>query len=460
MQNEKTAPIAESSDRKSRGYAKGKPNSPASMDNSNLNSDHLIQALIAKENLVAVVKRVESNKGAAGCDSLEVSLLREYLQKHWPRIKSELLDGTYKPLPVKRVEIPKPGGGMRKLGIPSVVDRFIQQALHQILSPIFEPIFSQSSFGFRVGRSAHDAVLSAKEHMSQGYRFVVDLDLDSFFDRVNHDILMSRVARKVKDKKVLLLIRRYLQSGVLIDGVIETSSSGTPQGGPLSLLLSNILLDDLDKELEWRGHRFCRYADDVNIYVRSKRSGERVLASVSHFIESRLKLKINYRKSAVARPWDRKFLGYSVTMHKKPRLRVALKSLARLKASLKQVLRRGRGRNLGRFVKEELNPILRGWGNFFYLSETKLSLEELNKWIRHRLRCLLWKQWKKPKTRFKRLVALGINTCRASESVSNGRGSWWNSGASHINNAIRNKHFEKIGLISVLKQVNRMKSLA
>jgi group II intron reverse transcriptase/maturase len=458
-QFEKPETIAQGSGQKLQEYAIGESTTPATTEHSTPDLRNLIEAVIANENLVKALKRVESNKGAAGIDNRDVTVLRLYLKEQWPQIKEELLNGTFKPSPVKRVEIPKPGGGIRKLGIPTVLDRFIQQALHQILSPIFEREFSEHSFGFRPKRSAHDAVKSAQKHAAAGNRIVIDLDLDSFFDRVNHDILMSRVARKVKDKRILILIRRFLQSGVMAEGVKIATESGTPQGGPLSPLLSNILLNDFDKELERRGHKFCRYADDVNIYVKSKRAGERVLSSVTKYLERTLKLKVNKTKSAVARPWERKFLGYSMTWHKKPRLKVASQSLARFGLKLRDLFRKGRGRNIGRFIKEDLNPLLRGWANYFHLIEVKGVLEELDMRIRHHLRCVLWRQWKKRSTRFKRLVSLGISTERARDSAPNGRGPWWNSGASHMNDALRKKYFDKLGLISLLDQVRQVDAL-
>lgn len=450
---------AEDGGRNPRGAAFGGSSAPAIVDDSTPDTTHLMEAVIARENLVKALARVERNKGAAGIDNRPVSELRNLLAEQWPLIKEELLNGTYKPQPVKRVEIPKPGGGMRRLGIPTVLDRFIQQALHQILSPIFDAGFSENSFGFRPGRSAHDAVKAAQSHAANGYRFLVDLDLDSFFDRVNHDILMSRLARKVKDKRILRLIRRYLQAGVMVDGIKIAIDSGTPQGGPLSPLLSNILLDDLDKELEWRGHQFSRYADDVNIYVKSEKAGERVLSSVSRFLERRLKLKVNQAKSMVSRPWKRKFLGYSMTSHQVPRLKVAPQSLQRLRYRLRVLFRKGRGRNLERFIKEDLNPLLRGWANYFSLCEVKGALEDLDKWIRRRLRCLLWRQWKRPRTRVRRLIAAGLSAQRARLSASNGRGPWWNSGASHMNDAFRRKFFDKLDLISLLDHVRRVQAL-
>lgn len=411
----------------------------------------MMDAVVERENMIAAYRRVKSNRGSAGVDGVTVDELGDFLRLHWPRVRDELLDGRYQPAPVRRVEIPKPGGkGMRALGIPTVLDRLIQQALHQVMQPVFDPGFSESSYGFRPGRSAHQAVLSAREHVASGLRWTVDMDLEKFFDRVNHDVLMSRVARRVKDKRVLLLIRKYLQAGVMEGGLVSQRSQGTPQGGPLSPLLSNILLDDLDKELERRGHAFCRYADDCNVYVRSRRAGKRVLASVGQFLEKRLKLRLNPDKSAVARPWKRKFLGYSMTFHKEPRLKVAPESVARLKAKLRDLFRQGRGRNLGRFIQEDLTPVLRGWAAYYRLSGVKGVFEELDGWIRRRLRLIRWRQWKRPRTRGKNLMKLGLAKERAWESATNGRGPWWNSGASHMNQAFPKKYFDALGLVSLL----------
>lgn len=344
---------------------------------------------------------------------------------------------------------------MRPLGIPTVVDRLIQQAMHQVMQAIFDKEFSESSYGFRPGRSAHQAVLKAREYVASGRRWVADLDLEKFFDRVNHDILMSRIARKVKDKRVLGLIRRYLRARVMEGGVVSPRIEGTPQGGPLSPLLSNILLDDLDKELERRGHMFCRYADDCNIYVRSRRAGERVLVSLTQYLWERLKLKVNTGKSAVDRPWERKFLGYSMTFHKQSRLKVASASRRRLQDKLREQFRQGRGRNLARFIAS-LTPILRGWVNYFKLAEVKGCFEELDGWIRRKLRCILWRQWKRTYTRAKNLMKHGIGGKRAMKSAMNGRGPWWNSGASHMNQAYPKKYFDEHGLVSLLQQLKRV----
>lgn len=414
----------------------------------------LMEEIVSRANMQKAYNRVVSNKGAAGVDNMSTGQLKGYLQTDWPRIKEELLNGTYTPQPVRKVEIPKPGGGLRMLGIPTVLDRLIQQAVHQELAPLFEPGFSTSSYGFRPGKSAHQAVQSARKAVSDGLRWVVDIDLAKFFDRVNHDILMSRLARNVKDKRVLHLIRRYLQAGLFEGGIITPRSEGTPQGGPLSPLLSNILLDELDKELERRNHTFCRYADDCNIYVRTKRSAERVMASITTFLEERLKLTVNQEKSAVDRPWNRQFLGYGMTNHRTPKLKTGEKAVERLKSKLREISRKGRGRNLKRII-EEVTPILRGWSDYFKLSEVKKPFEDLDSWFRRKLRCIQWRQWKRPYTRAKKLMQRGISEARAWRSALNKRGPWWNSGASHMNQAFDKSYFTKLGLISLLNQFQR-----
>jgi len=434
----------------------GVPGLSARRDNCCPRNSQMMEAVVERENMKSALRRVEANKGSAGVDGMPVESLRPYLKKQWPHIKEALLNGQYKPQAVRRVNIPKPDGkGMRQLGIPTVIDRLIQQALHQVMQPVFDGTFSESSYGFRPGRSAHQAILAARKHVESGCRWVVDMDLEKFFDRVNHDVLMSRVARKITDKRVLGLIRCYLQAGVMEDGLVSQRVEGTPQGGPLSPLLSNILLDELDKELEKRGHRFCRYADDCNIYVRSKQAGERVMRSVSQFLNKRLKLKVNPEKSAVDRPWNRKYLGYSMTFDRQPRLKVAPVSVKRFKNKLKELFRAGRGRNLTRVICE-LRPILIGWSNYFRLAQVKSTFENLDGWIRRKLRCILWRQWKRVYTRFKNLVIQGLDKVRAWTSATNGRGAWWNSGASHMNACYPKSYFDKHGLVSLL---NRVKSL-
>ncbi len=348
---------------------------------------------------------------------------------------------------------------MRPLGIPTALDRFIQQALLQVLTPLFDPHFSEHSYGFRPGRSCHDAVKAARSSVEAGYRYVVDIDLEKFFDRVNHDALMSRVARRVKDKRTLRLIRQYLTAGIMVGGIVQASQEGTPQGGPLSPLLSNVLLDDLDKELERRGHRFCRYADDCNIYVKSEKAGGRVMESITRYLAKRLKLTVNRDKSAVARPWKRSFLGYSMTAHKKPLLKVADRSVERLKARVREIMRTGRGKALTETVKT-LSRLLRGWVAYFKLSRVRGTFEELDQWIRRKLRCILWRQWKKPMTRARKLVERGIERARAYLSANNGRGPWWHAGASHMNAAVASRRLTQQGLVSLMQEHRRLVSFA
>lgn len=343
------------------------------------------------------------------------------------------------------------------LGIPTVLDRLIQQAMHQVLSPLFEPDFSANSYGFRPGRSAHQAVKAAQKHVESGLRWVVDLDLEKFFDCVHHDTLMSLVKRKVGDRVVLSLTDSYLKAGILEGGLTTARTEGTPQGGPLSPLLSNILLDELDKELERRGHKFCRYADDANIYVATRISGERVMVSITNYLSERLKLKVNQAKSAVDRPWKRTFLSYSMTWHRKPRLTVAKKAVHRLKANLKEIFRRGRGKNIKSTIGET-TPKIRGWINYFRYSEVKGMFDELDGWLRRKLRCILWRQWKRPKTREKKLVQRGLDKATAWKSAANGRGPWWNAGAAHMHKAFPKSYFDKMGLVSITDQLHRLQS--
>ncbi len=420
-------------------------------------ASRLMEAVVERSNLFRAYERVVQNEGAPGVDGLSVSEFKPWLQRHWVRVRQDLLTGVYQPEAVRKVEIPKPQGGVRTLGIPTVLDRLIQQSLNQVLQPLFDPEFSVSSYGFRPGRSAHQAVQAARGYVAAGKRWVVDLDLEKFFDRVNHDVLMARVARKVGDERVLKLIRRYLEAGLMEGGITSTRTEGTPQGGPLSPLLSNILLDDLDRELERRGLSFCRYADDCNIYVGSRRAGERVMQAVTVFLEQRLKLKVNASKSAVARPWVRKFLGYSMTWHRKPKLKIAEASRKRLAEKIRETLRKARGQSLQRAI-ERLNPILRGWIAYFRLTEVKGVLEDLDGWIRRKLRSVLWRQWKRVYARAKNLMRAGIDEVRAWRSATNGRGPWWNGGASHMNAAYPKSWFDRMGLVSLLEAQQRLTS--
>lgn len=415
----------------------------------------LMEAVVERGNLRLAYQRVVENQGAAGVDALTVTELKDHLKRYWPTIRARLLAGTYQPQPVRRVDIPKPQGGVRTLGIPTVVDRLIQQALHQVLQPIFEPSFSAGSYGFRPGRNAHQALRQARQYVAQGKRWVVDMDLEKFFDRVNHDLLMSKLAARIGDARVLTLTRRYLQAGMMADGLLQPRTEGTPQGGPLSPLLSNILLTDLDRELERRGHAFCRYADDCNIYVGSERAGVGLLQRLTVFLAERLKLKVNEAKSAVARPWRRKFLGYSLTAHRKPKLRIAASSLQKLTVKINDRLRGARGRSVGATI-QTLNPVLRGWAAYFKLTETKRALEERDGWLRRKLRCILWRQWKRPYARARNLMQRGLTEERAWRSACNQRGPWWNAGASHMNAAYPKSWFDHLGLVSLLDTVQRL----
>lgn len=436
-------------------YAKRVERTVANLLMTKAESTGLMEAVCERGNLMKAYERVVKNKGAAGVDGVGISEFKTHLQQHWPSIKGHLMAGTYVPNAVRRVDIPKPQGGTRMLGIPTLTDRLIQQALHQILSPIFEPSFSDSSYGFRPGRSAHQAVKAAQRYISEGKRFVVDLDLSQFFDRVNHDILMGLVSKKVRDPRVLRLIRRYLEAGMMEGGLVQPRLEGTPQGGPLSPLLSNILLTELDREVEKRGHSFCRFADDANIYVKSKKAGVRVKLGITRFLTERLKLVVNEAKSAVDRPWNRKLLGYSVTFHKVSKLRIAATSSNRLMAKVRELMRKGRGRSIGRTI-QDLNPLLRGWSAYFRWTQVFGVLENLDGWIRRKLRCILWRQWKRPYTRGKNLMKAGLKEEHAFRSAFNQRGPWWNSGKAHMNLAFPKNYFDRLGLVSVLETVQRL----
>ena len=417
----------------------------------------LLEEVLERGNLQAALKRVERNRGAAGVDGMTVEELRPYLKEHWLEIRERLLAGAYEPRPVRRVEIPKADGGKRGLGIPTVLDRFIQQALLQKLTPLFDPGFSASSYGFRPGRSAHDAVRAARGHIQEGYQWVVDMDLEQFFDRVNHDRLMARVAHRVKDKRVLKLIRRYLESGMMIDGVVVDREEGTPQGGPMSPLLSNIYLDELDKELEARGHRFCRYADDCNIYVQSRRAGERVLAGMRRYVEGHLKLKVNEAKSAVDRPWKRKFLGFSFLAGKKIRIRLAPQSVKRLKAKLRESTRRSRSQEMGERI-QQLNWYLGGWIGYYALAETPSVLEEVDQWLRHRLRACVWRQWKRVRTRYRKLRELGLPERVVGFMANTRKGPWRIAASPPLQQGLSKAYWEAQGLLSLQERYRMIRN--
>lgn len=416
---------------------------------TNAPAPSLMEAVVERGNMRLAYQRVVENRGAPGVDGLRVEELKDWLTRNWPTVRAALLAGDYLPQPVLAVEIGKPAGGTRLLGIPTVVDRLIQQALLQVLQPIFEAHFSESSYGFRPKRSAHQAVQAAQAFIAQGKRWVVDIDLEKFFDRVNHDMLMSRLARRITDERVLKLIRRYLEAGLMRDGLSEVRTQGTPQGGPLSPLLSNVMLTDLDRELERRGHSFCRYADDCNVYVASRAAAKHAMDAITEFLEQELKLRVNRDKSAWARPWERKFLGYSFTWHRRVRLKVAAESLKRLHDKVRECLRAGLGRSLQATIKA-LNPVLRGWMSYFRLTQVHGVLEELDGWVRRKLRCLLWRQWKRSFTRAKALKKRGLSEQVAWTSATNGRGAWWNAGAAHMHAAFTKSDFDRLGLVSLV----------
>jgi group II intron reverse transcriptase/maturase len=408
----------------------------------------LWEEIWTKENLTQAMKRVERNGGAAGIDGMTVKELRPYLKEHWLEIRETLERGSYKPAAVKRVEIPKPDGGARQLGIPTVIDRLLQQAIAQELTPIFERKFSPYSYGFRSGRSAHEAILKAQEYVQAGNEWVVDIDLEKFFDRVNHDMLMARVAREVKDKRVLKLIRAYLNSGVMVNGVVMDTEEGTPQGGPLSPLLSNIMLDDLDRELEKRGHKFVRYADDCNIYVKTERAGGRVMESVRKFLEEKLKLKVNQKKSKVEKAYRVKFLGFSFYKRKgEVQVRVAGRSLERFREKLRKLTKRTRSGKIEDII-QEINIYIVGWIGYYRLAKTPSVYEGLDGWIRRRLRQMIWKRWKRGTTRYKELVKLGVPKWYAQEGAG-GTSPWRMAASPVINQALSNGYFRNLGLKSV-----------
>ena len=416
-------------------------------DNAEPINSVTMEEVVRKENLLKALKRVEANKGSPGIDGMTVNDLRGFLHGQWPNLRQQLLNGQYKPQPVKQVMIPKPGGGRRMLGIPTVADRLIQQALLQVLSPVYDPTFSSSSYGFRPGRNAHQALRQAKQYIARGYEWVVDIDLEKCFDRINHDILMSRIARRISDKRILKLIRRYLQAGIMVNGVVIERYEGTPQGGPLSPLLSNILLDELDKELECRGHKFCRYADDCNVYVRSQRAGARVMASIERFLTKRLKLRVNRQKSAVAKPQDRQFLGFSFTSGRWLKIKPSVKALKNVKHRIRKITRRSRGISLLQVIKE-LNAYLGGWLGYYKLVDTPTTFRDLDSWIRRRLRCFVIKQWiNSCHTRFEKLTALGVGNKSACGVAASRKGPWALSNAKPLKVAMPNRFFAERGLI-------------
>ena len=420
------------------------PESPAS-------TNRLMEEVCERENLNEALRRVKANKGSAGVDRMTVDGIADYLKQHWPAIRDQLLSGTYKPKPVRRVEIPKPDGGVRKLGIPTVLDRFIQQAVMQVLQRQWDRTFSDYSYGFRPGRSAHQAVAKAQQYIAEGRGWCVDLDLEKFFDRVNHDKLMEQIAKRVGDKRLLKLIRAFLNAGVMENGLVSPSVEGTPQGGPLSPLLSNLVLDELDRELERRGHRYVRYADDCNIYVRSERAGQRVMESVTQFIAKELKLKVNETKSAVARPQERKFLGFSFTAGPEVKRVIAPKALDRFKQRIREITRRAKGVSMQTTI-EELAPFMRGWRSYFGFCETPEVLVSLTRWVRLRLRAAMWRQWKTPRRRREALLELGVRLRLARNTAGSGLGPWYLAKAKALSVGLSNAYFKSLGLPSLIEE--------
>jgi RNA-directed DNA polymerase len=418
----------------------------------------MMEQILSYQNVTSALERVERNKGSHGVDGMSVQTLRSHLMEHWSTLRTELIKGTYLPKPVRRVEIPKPNGGVRKLGIPTVIDRFIQQAIAQVLNKEFDPTFSRQSYGFRPNKRGHDAVRQAKRYIKEGYRWVVDIDLEKFFDKVNHDRLMRILSHRIKDPKVLQLIRRYLQSGVMEKGLVSPNTEGTPQGGPLSPLLSNIVLDELDKELEKRGLRFVRYADDCNIYVRSRRAGERIMESITTFIERKLKLKVNHEKSAVDRPWKRKFLGFTFTFHRKePKVRIAKQSIQRFKQRIREITSRKWSISMKDRI-EKLNRYLVGWLGYYQLADTPSVLSKLDGWIRRRLRMIRWKEWKKVKTKHRNLKKLGVKPNKAWEWANTRLGYWRIAKSPILDRALDNHYWLKQGLKSLLTRYQILRS--
>lgn len=437
---------------------RAEPSLTRNEDASTAAGENLWERIWERGNLTEALHRVEMNKGAPGMDGMTVEELRPFLKTHWLEIRATLEAETYRPSPVRRVEIPKPDGGVRLLGIPTVLDRFVQQAVAQVLTTVFDPLFSPHSYGFRPQRSAHDAVKAAQGYIQDGYTWVVDLDLDKFFDRVNHDKLMARVARVVKDKRVLRLVRKYLQAGVMVNGVVIESEEGTPQGGPLSPLLSNIMLNDLDEELEHRGHRFVRYADDCNIYVKTPRAGERVLESVRRFLEQKLKLKVNEKKSKVDRPAKCKFLGFRLFWRKGHVLiGIAKRAQVRCQDRLRILTRRTRPGTL-EVIVQELNAYLRGWLGYYRVADTPSVFERLDEWLRRRLRQLVWKRWKRGRTRWRELVRLGVPVRQAGLGAI-GKSPWHMAATPVVHMALSNAYWQKQGLQSISDRYHQLRKI-
>jgi group II intron reverse transcriptase/maturase len=414
-----------------------------------------INGMVSDYNMQEAIRAVKLNRGAPGIDGITTKEIDKAMEENWPKIKQEILNGKYRPSPVRRVEIPKPDGkGVRQLGIPTVTDRVIQQAMYQELLWVFEPIFSDNSYGFRPFRRAEQAVKKAQEYIHEGWDWVVDIDLAKFFDTVNHDMLMARIARRVKDKKILLLIRKYLQAGIMIEGLVRASEEGTPQGGPLSPLLSNIMLDDFDKELERRGHRFVRYADDCNIYVKSEKAANRVMGSAVRYLTEKLKLKVNQEKSAVDRPSNRKFLGFTFSKGKDPnRIKVHESRVKRLKDKIKGLIRQMRGGRLTENIRKKLMPIVRGWVNYFGIAEVHDIFGSIDGWIRRKIRGILWRQWKKPHTRKRKLVELGLKEGIAKRWTYVSKGPWRMARSYGMHRAVSNAVIEKMGYIPMVKLI-------
>lgn len=421
-------------------------------DAENKYNNGLFERIIDRNNLNEAFKRVKANKGSHGIDGMKVDELLQYLKENGASLRQSLLEGSYKPNPVRRVEIPKPDGKKRPLGIPTAVDRIIQQAVAQVLSPIFEKKFSDNSYGFRPNRSAHQAILKCKEYMDKGYRWAVDIDLEKYFDTVNHDKLIGLIYKQIKDVRVISLIRKYLQAGIVENGVFNISQEGVPQGGNLSPLLSNIMLNELDKELEKRGLHFCRYADDCNIYVKTRKSANRVMASITRFIEEDLKLKVNKDKSKVDRPWKLKYLGYTFYPKKgEMGIRVHGNSYKKLKTKLKEVTGRSNAMSM-ELRSAKLKQIIVGWVNYFKLADMKYPLKVIDEWLRRRIRLCYWKQWKKIKTKYNNLKKLGIDKYKAWEFANTRKGYWRISNSPILKRTLSNKYLSEQGFITLTEK--------